>query len=154
MESRRLKKRRTRQYLQGMTEMYANLYFVTLTFADAVFASTKEDTRWQYARRFLEQHCRDYYANIDYGKLNGREHFHAVVAMPYGFTGDLKAVRASLPWKYGYIDVKEMRLSTGDVGRIATYINKMTNHANKATTGKSMHKRGCKRMDDGLELPF
>lgn len=154
MGRRKSKKKRTRHYLQGMTECYEKLYFITLTFRDIVFETTCDDTRRRYARRFLEEHTRDYFANIDYGKLNGREHFHAVVAMPYGFEGDLKAVREALPWKYGAINIKSLRGSKGDVSRVATYVNKLTNHANKVGTGKSMHKRGYKSIDDSMDLPF
>lgn len=154
IERRKSKKRRTRKYLEGMTQMYEQLYFVTLTFRDEVFETTSEQTRHRYARDFLEKHTRDYYANIDFGKLNGREHYHAVIAMPYGFKGSLKAVYEALPWKYGIINFRPMCTTKGDLKRVSSYINKLTNHANKATTGKSMHKRGYKQLDDCMDLPF
>lgn len=142
IENRKQAKKRTNKYLLGMFESYDELYFVTLTFNEDTMQNTTEQTRRKYVSRYLNENCRDYYANIDYGAENGREHYHAVVCDRL----DLEK------WhKYGGIYVTKIRKSKRDVRKVATYIRKLTNHANKITTGRAFHKRGTKEID---ELPF
>lgn len=147
-ELRKGKKRRTRKYLHTMYEVYqGDLHFITLTFNDEVLNSTNEKTRHRYVTAYLNSISRCYYGNVDYGSANEREHYHAVA--------NLSA--SPLPeWKYGFWNVKSVRKSKkglGDVNSIATYMNKLTNHANKLTTGRSFHSRYM--VTDGeYELPF
>ena len=153
--ARRAKKYRTFKYLKGMQELYNQMWFLTLTFTDEVLERTSEETRKRYVQRFLNAYTRDYYANQDFGTKNGREHYHAVIAMPYGFEGDHLQAKELLPWQYGFLSIKPMRDTNGDVGRVTTYLNKLSNHANKVGTGKSLHKRaGFRELDPGKELPF
>lgn len=101
--------------------------FLTLTFTDDVLASTSEDTRRRYVARFLKSISQNYVGNIDYGKLNEREHYHAIVegdqldlsSWTYGFTKCIKV---------GYSDI------ITDTARLSKYINKLSNHATKKTT--------------------
>ena len=104
--------------------------FVTLTFADVILENTTEETRRQYVRKYLKEQSPCYLANIDYGKKNEREHYHAVV---FGRV-DL------LPWrkKCGRINAKpvryfEERQDNDSPVKLAKYITKLTNHAFKET---------------------
>lgn len=145
MENRKQAKKRTKRYLQGMYDSYNSLFFVTLTFNDECLKGTNEKTRHSYVSRFLNANFRDYYANVDYGTQNEREHYHAVVS-------DEITKQARIEWsRYGNVNFKRMRGSRNDVNRVGTYMRKLTNHANKLSTGKSFHKRGLKDVD---ELPF
>ena len=144
MANRKASKKRTAKYLRGMFESYDSLIFVTLTFSDSVLSSTTESTRKQYVSRFLNRVSRDYYANIDYGSTNGREHYHAVVS-PFGDSLDFSE------WKYGSINAKRIKKGFKTVSRISTYMRKLVNHANKIGTGKAFHKRMA---EDADVLPF
>lgn len=104
--------------------------FVTLTFKPELLDNTSEETRRQYVRKYLKEQSPCYLANIDYGKKNEREHYHAVV---FGRV-DLE------PWrdKCGRINAKpvryfEEREDNDSPVKLAKYINKLTNHAFKET---------------------
>lgn len=77
-------------------------YFVTLTFTNEILASTTEETRRRYVRRYLKDKAKEtnshYIANIDYGSKNGREHYHAVTNFNCS------------DWKYGHSLSKEVKL--------------------------------------------
>lgn len=106
-----------------------NCVFITLTFdpKKGIF-DTSPDTRKQYVRKYLKNESSCYVANIDYGELNGQEHYHALV---------INRVNP-LKWKYGTCNVKMVRGCDLDTSvRIAKYISKLTNHAIKATTKRS-----------------
>lgn len=148
IDKRKKQKRRTRRYLEGMTTCYSQLHFVSLTFRDDVLDSTTAQTRHRYVSRYLDSISRDYFANIDYGEKNEREHFHAVVALKNTPTSD---------FPYGWSNIKPVgryKRKNGDIKAISTYINKLSNHANKVTAGRTFHKRGMKEVDLEMELPF
>lgn len=97
--------------------------FLTLTFTDEVLHNTNEETRRQYVRRFLSDYG-DYVANIDFGKENGREHYHAVLRT------DKRVVYTD--WGNGNCDGKKVLRNNPEA--LARYISKLTNHAIKETT--------------------
>lgn len=97
--------------------------FVTLTFRDSVLESTSADTRRQYVRKFLKC-CSSYYvANIDFGDLNDREHYHGIVVCE---NVDMAG------WKYGYSYCERIKTTSNRL-RLAKYISKLANHAVKET---------------------
>lgn len=98
--------------------------FLTLTFSADVLSRTTEDTRRQYVRRFLSSFSNDFVANIDFGKENGREHYHALVMTE-------KRIKYT-DWKGGNCDGQ--RVYNNNTTAIAKYISKLTNHAIKETT--------------------
>lgn len=106
-----------------------NCIFLTLTFTDNVLATTSDETRRVYVRRFLKEYCHEYVANIDFGKINGREHYHAIV-------------RAdnidNTTWLYGSINFKRVPNCKDDIERLSKYVAKISNHALKVT-----NKRQC-----------
>lgn len=141
IHNRKLAKWRTNKYLNEMAECYDHLFFVTLTFNDECLKNTDEKTRHTYVARYLKQQARCYYANIDHGEKNEREHYHAVVSDRVDFSA----------WTHGAINAKEIRLDRKDIKRISTYMRKLTNHAFKLGTGKAFHSRGILNPDT---LPF
>lgn len=102
--------------------------FLTLTFTDDVLNSTTEETRRRYVSRFLKSISTNYVANIDFGKENGREHYHAVVL---GIDIDMSS------WdKYGFSNCKTVAINddTTNSSRMSKYIYKLSNHATKQST--------------------
>jgi hypothetical protein len=119
----RLKKR-----IRSIIDNYPTT-FVTLTFTDVILNTTSEVTRRKYVTLWLKSHGVPYVANVDYGKLNEREHYHAIIgSQTLNYKG----------WHhFGAINgkkvVKKTNLnSNGDV-KLAKYITKLTNHAIKET---------------------
>lgn len=106
-----------------------NSIFLTLTFRDDVLEKTNEETRRRYVTRYLKSECKYYIANIDYGSLHDREHYHAV-CVPWCFRLDLGA------WKYGYAYASNIRAESDSL-RIAKYCTKLCNHAVKQTTKRN-----------------
>lgn len=102
-----------------------NCVFLTLTFTDETLKSTTQETRKKYVSRYLKSQSKFYVANIDFGKKNKREHYHALVVGKCDYK----------PWhKYG--GIKGELVKTGDKTdlKISKYISKLTNHAIKETT--------------------
>ena len=96
--------------------------FITLTFNDKTMAKTDTEKRRRLVQRYLKQNCNEYVANIDFGKTNGREHYHAVVS-------DTLCLQS---WfKYGSIDVMHIRPFESSPKALSKYITKLTNHALK-----------------------
>lgn len=119
------KYKRTTRVRKRISDMMANndqLYFITLTFTDEVLANTSEETRRQYVRRTLQSFSTEYVANIDYGKDNGREHYHALTNAPIE------------SWAYGFFNVKKVANCETSLTKIPMYITKLTHHALKHTT--------------------
>ena len=114
---RRLKKKIANMLQNG------NCIFLTFTFTDEILKNTSPDTRRQKVRRFLSQYNCDYVANIDFGKKNKREHYHALIQI------DKVNYNA---YDYGALNGKKVR-STNDFIKLAKYISKLTNHAIKDT---------------------
>lgn len=103
--------------------------FLTLTFRDNVLSTTSYETRRQYVFRFLKSLCPYYVANVDYGKRNHREHYHALVSV--------EAVDHTL-WKYGAINFERVSYDeTSTTDRLSLYIAKLSNHALKETARRS-----------------
>lgn len=101
--------------------------FLTLTFSDKMFArGCSTETRRRYIARFLKEQCIEYLANIDFGKEKGREHYHAVVVpkTTIDFSKYHKFFSSS-------IQAERIRVNDNSIKYVATYINKLTNHALK-----------------------
>lgn len=104
--------------------------FVTLTFNNYVLERTNEETRRKYVRRYLRSQSACYVANIDYGKTNEREHYHAVVL------GDRLNMSE---WHYGYIYVERVKNHLKTSLKLSKYVTKLCNHAIKETTKRSVY---------------
>lgn len=112
--------------------------FLTLTFTDEVLSRTSVDTRRQYVRKYLKKHCSAYVANIDFGKKNEREHYHALV------------VSEGLDYrqwhKYGAIKGERVHDSEKDEKKTVKYLVKLSRHALKDLKGtcpRIIYSRDC-----------
>lgn len=100
-------------------------YFLTLTFTNTTLSNTSVETRRRYVARYLKSISFNYVANIDYGKKNHREHYHAVVQCD---NIDHKL------WKYGNLDFELITYEDETpIEKLSKYIAKLTNHAIKET---------------------
>lgn len=102
-----------------------NAIFLTLTFRDDVLEKTNEETRRRYVTRFLKEECKYYIANIDYGTLHDREHYHAV-CVPWCCDVSFGS------WRFGFAFASRIH-AEHDSLRIAKYCTKLCNHAIKST---------------------
>ena len=124
-ESRRRRKKRALEKIEAM--MPHNPIFVTLTFNDATLERTTPQQRRLLVVRYLKAHASQYLANIDFGKDNGREHYH-VICVPK--TGSMPRK----PWeRYGNPNFERLRHSKSPKA-VSTYIIKFTHHAFKEST--------------------
>ena len=98
--------------------------FLTLTFNDKCLNSSSPGSRRKFITKWLKKWCDVYVANIDFGKKNGREHYHAVV-LPFSKI-DFST------WKYGTCNFEYIH--TPNTRALAKYTSKLTNHAIKETT--------------------
>lgn len=128
--------KRIRQRLRTMEdkakEHDAKMLFVTFTFNDETLSKNTEESLKVYTRRFLKKHCLDYLANVDFGKQNKRIHFHAVAVC--------KDVLPYQEWfqecNYGVMKAEYIRFENdNEEKRMSKYINKLSLHAIKTTTG-------------------
>ena len=117
-------KKRIAEYLQ-----MGQCIFLTLTFTDETLKNTNEETRKKYVKRYLKS-CSNYYiANIDYGKKNEREHYHAIILS--------EKINYKMWHKYGAIKGEKIRSNGISEKRLGKYISKLTNHAIKETTKRN-----------------
>lgn len=100
--------------------------FITLTFTDKVLESTSKETRRRYVQRYLKDNCRHYIGNIDFGKENGREHYHVIALIETDI--DPKA------WKYGFNYLETINVKKNDIKAVTRYVLKLNNHSYKDTT--------------------
>lgn len=139
--------------------------FGTLTFNDDDL-DTNIDTRRQYVRRFLNEWCDDYIANIDYGKQNEREHYHFVALIDgsllyrhefsYMDKNGKQKIGSELTcdqmqsWssKHGFTKTRLVPGREKDSEQISRYISKLSNHSLKVQTEKLIVKRGSKYKED------
>ena len=127
LNSARYKRKQRVSSRIGETISLGECVFLTLTFTDDVLASTSQDTRRQYVRKYLKKHSAIYVANIDYGGKGGREHYHALA-----LSGDFDYKE----WhKYGAIKGEKVRSSDDDITRTSKYIAKLSSHAMKVNDG-------------------
>lgn len=102
--------------------------FCTFTFTDDTLSATSPDTRRQYIRKFLKSVSDMYIANIDFSPKD-REHYHALACADYI---DKKPAE-----KWGFVSVKDVRDTDGDVIRLSRYVSKLANHAIKETAKRN-----------------
>lgn len=108
-----------------------NCIFITLTFNDDCLKNTNEKQRRTFVSRYLKTFNSMYIANIDFGKENNREHYHAIIQSD---NIDLSEWR-----KHGNINVERIRNRDIDKDciRLSKYVAKLSNHAIKETTKRS-----------------
>lgn len=123
--------KRLRAKIQFMLDNF-DCAFLTFTFTDFCLDSTSDRSRRKYVQRALNSLDVHYVGNQDFGKKNGREHYHAVVAC-------VPTDEQLSAWsQYGFYKVKKIRNTKDDVTRLSKYVAKLTNHAIKETNKRSV----------------
>lgn len=141
------RKKRLRQRVVRIMEK-GSTYFITLTFNDDTLSGTDVKTRRTYVARFLKTVSSDYVGNVDFGKLNGREHYHAVIYsdklddIQYKYTKNYGWICSDCEqfneWsKLGFYSIKSCGKDEKDIQKLAWYVSKLTNHAVKETTKRN-----------------
>lgn len=126
--SNKMRKNRLKTRISAMIAT-GRAIFLTLTFNDKFFErGTSPDTRRRYVSRFLKEQCKVYVANIDFGELNGREHYHAVVVPKFG---GINFQPYCDFFDGSRIHGEPIRPSGKSATSVSLYINKLTNHALK-----------------------
>lgn len=69
---------KARKRIKQMLDSDCKCLFMTFTNSDLYLSNSSVDGRLTYVRRLLKKYAVDYMLNTDYGKENGREHFHCV----------------------------------------------------------------------------
>lgn len=119
-------KQRKRRLKKRVTEIVSKpALFVTLTFSPKYLNNSTFEERRRSVREYLKDNSSNYVANIDFGKKNGREHYHALV--------QAESINLKTWHKFGGLKIKKVYTGFEDSGKLVTYINKLTNHGLKAT---------------------
>ncbi|MBO5947726.1 hypothetical protein J6Q66_02690 [bacterium] len=141
------RKRRLKNRIENISSTGLG-YFVTFTFTDSFFDNTDSFTRRRYVSRFLKSISSNYVANIDFGKKNEREHYHAVVQIEkltnceffyhkkYGYIS-YSADEFSEVSRWGYYSIRKIKVTDKDFVKLAKYVSKLSNHAVKETTKRN-----------------
>ena len=93
---------------------------------DSRYVPTKNQTRRRYVARFLTKHCENYMANIDYGKENGREHYHFIALIENNIEKGA--------WNYGYDSYTKIKIDSKELKKVKNYLLKLNNHSYKSST--------------------
>lgn len=162
------KRKRVRRYIRDMA-LSGPLYLVSLTF-DECYESTTRQTRDKYARNWLNKHTADYFACLDRGKKNGREHYHAIVRLDYPLEEYkakrrvyLRPIDGEHAWKHGFYTILALNTDEKDLNKTIEYAFKASTYAFKTADEdekvKPFHKRNkgsahWVAVGDEAELPF
>ena len=141
------RKKRLRQRVERIMGK-GSTYFLTLTFNDDTLSKTDAKTRRTYVSRFLKSISDYYVGNVDFGKLKGREHYHAVIHsdvlddIQYIYTKNYGWICSECEqfkeWsKLGFYSIKSCGKDEKDKQKLAWYVSKLTNHAVKETTKRN-----------------
>ncbi len=132
--------------LRSRIELMLNLgdcIFLTFTFTDNSLAKYNTDYLRLCVKRYLNLYSALYIANVDYGKENGRIHFHAVA-----LTGHVNFKA----WKFGALNAERIH-SVEDSLCLARYVSKLVNHALKESTRRQsiIYSRGFVDIEKNLK---
>lgn len=161
------RRRRYRKYVREMVLSFKgkNVYLVSLTFSDDYYCTTTRESRTQYARKYLNSVCLDYFACLDIGKENGREHYHAVVVTDRPLITVTNGKRGKRffefadskdKWKYGFYSLRPLAIDEKDIYKSLNYALKSSDYAFKSADEKigikPFHKRGVTHWLDITDL--
>lgn len=169
LEAVKARRKRYRKYVRSMLGTFKDkpAYLVSLTFTDECLNSTKAETRERYVKDYLNQVSVDYFACIDFGKVDKREHYHAIIVTDeptYSFKPKRqefwKFLDDKAEWKHGFYSLRLMYSAEKDIYKTMNYALKASDYAFKSADEdkriKPFHKRGVKHIENPLvwELPF
>ena len=129
INARRQKAKRVRKRIDDI--MQNDALFLTFTFTDDVLASTTFEKRKRYIKDWLSKLNCQYVANLDYGKKNGREHYHAVVGISSVDFGS---------YSLGTLNGIKIRTGSNSIA-LSRYIVKLTQHCLKNTARTIIYSR-------------
>lgn len=143
--------RQKQRYFKRVKEMIDTdiyrCFFITFTFSNKSLAKTTQATRIRNIKTYLNKQAERYMLNIDYGKDNGREHYHAFILSRY-------KVIIKDGYNYGFMKVKKLHktLEKQDgylLDRKPLDAENITNHAFKDTTRntKIIYSRASSKID-------
>lgn len=148
----RAKRKRYRSQLRKMLYKFSDLYLVSLTFTDDVLSSTDEKTRLKYVQRWSKEYTLDYFGCVDYGKKNGREHYHLIVALDTPFTVEKYRNKTFLRflgldmWEYGFSSCRSIKNDVRNAEKSLDYAFKSALYSFKSSerdnNAKPFHSRG------------
>lgn len=126
-------RQRTKRLQERVASMLlgGSCLFITLTFNDETLNELSEKQRRVAVTRYLKSFNCQYVANIDFGKTNHREHYHALISCDKISFDEWR--------KYGNINAERVRNKdiSSDKTKLAKYICKLSNHAIKETTKRN-----------------
>ena len=129
INARKQKAKRVRKRLDEILKNDA--LFLTFTFTDETLQTTTFEFRKRYIRDWLSKLNCPYVANLDFGKKNGREHYHAVVA--------ISSVDFS---SYSLGSLNGIKIKSGSSSiALSRYIVKLTSHCLKNTARTIIYSR-------------
>lgn len=123
-----------------------HLLFLTLTFSDECLAGTSFKTRKTRIVRLLSSIFDDYIVNVDYGKENEREHYHAIVSSiekpVKDKDGHMRIKSLDDRYRYGFYEIEEIRRHEKDKMKLSRYVTKLTMHSIKVRQNYVSVKKG------------
>lgn len=134
-QNRKDQRQKIERHIEYLFSKNYDLYFATFNFNDDAL-QMKADTRKQKVRRLLTQ-CDDYILNIDYGKENEREHYHAIIAFREDKFHEYENEFGKLKFEefdsydFGFYDLQRIRREGKSKDKLARYIAKLTSHSIK-----------------------
>lgn len=129
INARKQKAKRVRKRIEKI--MKGDCLFLTFTFTPETLSTTSFEYRKRYIKDWLSKLNCLYVANLDYGKKNGREHYHAVVAIS-------SVVFSS----YSLGSLKGLKIKSGSSSiALSRYIVKLTSHCLKNTARTIIYSR-------------
>lgn len=124
---KRIKNRINQMVEQVILDKKNYMLFLTFTLNED-HVDMKLKTLRVYLQRLLNNTCLNYVANLDYGSLRGRLHFHAVVLVD-------KAYEWFELWKErGYVKIEHIEISEHSVNKVSKYVAKLSAHGLKDST--------------------
>lgn len=138
----RQKKKRIKKALADIFLNGFDVCFLTLTFNNDSLKLNERYLR-ECVSKLLNDVSFDFLANVDYGKKNGRMHFHAVIDLKPG---------SVIEWKFGFFKLVRVRNTSGSIRKLSNYICKFTNHAGKLTAGRVFRKFNSMRKIEELSF--
>lgn len=137
------KARRIKNRLFFMNKFYSDktFYFLTMTWTNDNLDNTSSKTRREYVTSYLRSISYSYVSNIDFGEKFDREHYHAVVVADYIYASDWNR-------RFGNLNFEVIPSLDKDNVKIARYIDKLSSHAVKGSTGFAIYSRDLSFLED------
>lgn len=117
--------KRLKERIKALTSQ-GECLFLTLTFNEETLKRTSAKERRSMVYHYLKSFSSDFVANVDFGKANEREHYHAVILCDM--------VDYTLWHENGAIRGEKVRVRGNTSVKVARYIDKLSLHALKDTT--------------------